>query len=322
VSATPAPKIAAEPTEERAGQPAIHTRQLTKRFGAVTALDHVNLSVAEGTRLGLLGPNGSGKSTLVRILLGLVYATSGDVELLGLAMPKHARVVLSHVGALIESPAAYRHLSGRANLLLMDAAGPYGSRHDRRARVEQALTTVGLAGVGRRRVRAYSLGMRQRLGLAGTLLRSPQLLLLDEPTNGLDPQGIHELRELLQTVNAAGTTVVLSSHLLTEVEALCTEVAVLDSGRLVVHCPLDELRRPTGRIVMWISDVARCQQILGDQVVEVHDDRLVVRSEEPAAVNAVLVNAGIEVHEMTIQRQSLEDVVIALTAHGSDRVAG
>jgi len=181
----------------------IITRALTKRYGAVTAVQSVDLDVREGDRYGLLGPNGSGKTTLVRMLLGLVYATSGEIEVLGRPMPRQVREVLPQIGALIEEPAAYPHLSGRANLALFDAAGPGGmaARRTRGKRIGEALEQVGLAGVGRRPVKAYSLGMRQRLGLAAALIRRPRLLVLDEPGNGLDPRGIRDLRELIIGLN-------------------------------------------------------------------------------------------------------------------------
>lgn len=300
---------------------AIVTRGLTKKFGAVTAVDHVDVDIATGVRLGLLGPNGSGKSTLVRMLLGLIFATSGEIEVLGQSMPKGARQVLPKVGALVEGPGAYGHLTGRSNLLLLDAAGPGGSRRDRRTRVDEVLTVVGLAGAGRRRVRAYSLGMRQRLGLASALLRDPELLLLDEPTNGLDPQGIHELHELLLEVNRSGTTVVLSSHLLAEVETLCTDVAVLDRGRLAFHGPLAELRRPTGRVTVNTPDIAEALLLLGSRVADRTGDRLLVTDPDPAAVNAELVRAGIRVQEIAVERRTLEEVVLAMTGPGEDRVA-
>ena len=202
----------------------IVTRALTKRYGAVNAVQSVDLDVRAGDRYGLLGPNGSGKTTLVRMLLGLVYATSGEIEVMGRPVPRRAREVLPQIGALNEDPAAYPHLSGRANLALVDAAGPGGwaARRTRGRRIGEALEQVGLAGVGRRPVKAYSLGMRQRLGLAAALLRRPRLLVLDEPGNGLDPREIRDLRELIIGLNEAGVTVFLSSHLLAEVEQLCT----------------------------------------------------------------------------------------------------
>ena len=167
----------------------ITTVDLTKQYGPNTVVDGVNLAVSEGSRYGLLGPNGSGKTTLIRMLLGLVFATRGEIAVMGAAVPRHVGRVLPRVGALVEGPAAYGHLSGRRNLELLDAAGPGGRRRNRAQRVGDALDRVGLGGVDRRPVKAYSLGMRQRLGLAGALLRQPDLLILDEPTNGLDPLG-------------------------------------------------------------------------------------------------------------------------------------
>ena len=238
----------------------IRTEGLTKRFGPITAVDGVGLDVREGDVYGFLGANGSGKTTTVRMLLGLVLATSGRMELLGEEMPKSSRRVLPQIGALVEGPAAYSHLSGRRNLGLFDAMAPDGDRRTRRARVAEALERVGLAAVDDRPVRAYSLGMRQRLALAGALLRGPRLLVLDEPTNGLDPQGIQEIRELLLDLNRAGTTVFLSSHLLGEIEQLCTRVGVLDRGRLVLQAQLEDLRRPTGRVEVHTPDVDQVRE--------------------------------------------------------------
>jgi ABC-type multidrug transport system ATPase subunit len=206
----------------------ISTRGLVKRYGRLRAVDGIDLDVQQGDVYGFLGANGSGKTTTVRMLLGLVLPTSGTIELLGERMPRAGRRVLPRVGALIEGPAHYGHLSGRENLSLLDASGRGGSWRTRRSRVDEVLDQVGLGGVGRRPVKAYSLGMRQRLGLAGALLRRPDLLVLDEPTNGLDPQGISEIRELLLGLHRDGTTIFLSSHLLAEVEQLCSRVGVLD----------------------------------------------------------------------------------------------
>lgn len=300
----------------------IRTVGLTKRFGSVIAVDRVDLDVREGDRYGFLGPNGSGKTTTVRMLLGLVFATSGSIELLGHPVPKRARQALVDIGALIEGPAAYGHLSARSNLMLMDAAGPRGSRRTRRARVGDVLEQVGLDAVGRRPVKAYSLGMRQRLGLAAALLRKPRLLVLDEPTNGLDPQGIREVRDLLVTLNEQGTTVFLSSHLLTEVEALCTRIGVLDRGRLVLQGDLAALQRPTGRVLVRTADPDIAASVLDGQLEQRDGDRLVVRGLAPEELTAQLVRAGARITELVGERQTLEDVVLAVTSSGSDRVAG
>ena len=311
------------------GAAVIRTRALTKRYGAVTAVRSVDLEVRAGDRYGLLGPNGSGKTTLVRMLLGLVYATSGEIEVLGRRMPRHAREVLPQVGALIEEPAAYPHLSGRTNLALLDAAGPGGlsARRTRKRRVDEALEQVGLGGVGRRPVKAYSLGMRQRLGLAGALIRRPKLLVLDEPGNGLDPHGIRDLRELLIGLNEAGVTVFLSSHLMAEVEQLCTRVGVLDAGRLVLQDDLAALRAPTGRVVVDTPDADRAVALLDGQVERRDGDQLLVRpvvgdgaAGDAAGLNARLVEAGLRVSAIGPHQRTLEEIVLSVTGTGSDHV--
>jgi ABC-type multidrug transport system ATPase subunit len=298
----------------------IVTRGLTKRYGSVLAVDGVDLTVREGDRYGFLGPNGSGKTTLVRMLLGLVYATSGEIEVLGARMPRRAAEVLPRIGAMVEGPAAYPHLSGRRNLALLDASGPGGSRRTRRARIEEALARVGLSGIDRRPVKAYSLGMRQRLGLAAALLRQPRLLILDEPTNGLDPKGIHEIRDLLIELNAAGTTVFLSSHLLSEVEQLCTRVGIVDRGRLVLEDELATIRGATGLVLVQSPDAADVVPLLNGQLVARDGENLVIRHEDPAALNATLVTAGLRVASIAPQRRTLEQVVLEVTGAGSDRV--
>jgi ABC-2 type transport system ATP-binding protein len=297
----------------------IQTHEVTKRFGRVEAVREVSLDVREGDRYGLLGPNGSGKSTLVRMLLGLVYATSGSISVLGEPVPRHVGRVLPSIGAVIEEPAAYPHLSGRANLRLLDAAGPSGSRSSRRRRVDEALERVGLAGIDRRPVRAYSLGMRQRLGLAAALVRPPRLLILDEPTNGLDPRGIRDIRSLLESLNASGVTIFLSSHLLPEVSALCTRVGVLDAGRLVLQDDLPALQRPTGQVLIKTVDTERAIATLDGQVTRCAGDSLLVRSSDPASLNARLVAAGVRVFSLSEQRRTLEDIVLEVTGAGSDQ---
>jgi ABC-type multidrug transport system ATPase subunit len=322
--------------------PVIATRGLTKRYGRFTAVDGLDLLVRQGDRYGFLGPNGSGKTTTVRMLLGLVFATSGSIEVLGRAIPRHACDVLGQVGALVEGPGAYGHLSARANLRLLDAAGPSraggdaagpGGRRTRGRRIDEALEQVGLADVGRRPVRAYSLGMRQRLGLAAALVRAPRLLVLDEPTNGLDPRGISEVRDLLLALNRAGATVFLSSHLLAEVELFCDRVGVLDRGRLVAQDDLDALRGPTGRTVVRVSDPAAARLLLRPFLPDVdahpgpahpgaaHPNgangmaagRLVLDGTTVAEATARLVRGGVEVLEAAPERRTLEQTVLGLT---------
>jgi ABC-type multidrug transport system ATPase subunit len=298
----------------------ITTHDLTKRYGRTVAVDSVDLDVREGDRYGLLGPNGSGKTTLVRMLLGLVFATRGEIEVLGSPVPKRVRDVLPYIGALVEGPGAYPNLSGRTNLALFDAAGPDSPRRDRRKRIGEALERVGLAGIDRRPVRAYSLGMRQRLGLAGALLRKPRLLILDEPTNGLDPRGIREVRDLLAELNGQGTTVFLSSHLLAEIDALCTRVGVMDRGRLVLQDELEHLRAPTGRVTVGTPTPDRVAALLDGRVEQRAGETLTVRHDDPGALNAELVAAGVTVTAIGAERRTLEQVVLDATTTSSDRV--
>ncbi|MBW0103946.1 ABC transporter ATP-binding protein [Pseudonocardia sp. KRD291] len=301
----------------------IRTEGLTKRFGRIVAVDGVDLQVPAGSRFGLLGPNGSGKTTMVRMLLGLVHATSGTAQVLGEPMPRAAASVLPRVGALVEGPAAWPGLPGRSNLRMLDAAGTRGGLlvrpGARRRRVEEALEQVGLAGVDRRPVRAYSLGMRQRLGIAAALLRRPPLLILDEPTNGLDPRGIGEIRRLLVSLNAGGTTVVLSSHLLSEVEALCTRIGLMDAGRLVLTEDMDVLRAPTGRVIVHTPDPDAAARLLGGVVEERAGTTVTVRADDPAGLNAHLVSRGVAVTGLEVERRTLEQVVLQRSGSGADR---
>ena len=298
----------------------IRTSGLTKRFGPVLAVDDVDVVVQRGDRYGLLGPNGSGKTTLVRMLLGLVYATSGEISVMDVPVPRRVAEVLPRIGALVEGPGMYGHLSGRTNLALFDAAGPRRSTvaSPRRHRIEAALERVGLGGIDGRPVKAYSLGMRQRLGLAAALLRSPELLILDEPTNGLDPRGIREIRDLLVELNEAGTTVFLSSHLLSEVEQLATRVGVFDRGRLVLQDSLASLRAPTGLVEVRTPDAGRAVALLDGRVERRVADTLLVRHADPATLNALLVADGVRVAEIAPQRRGLEQIVLEVTGAGSD----
>jgi ABC-type multidrug transport system ATPase subunit len=311
----------------------IRSEGLTKRFGGLVAVDGLDLDVREGDLFGFLGPNGSGKTTTVRMLLGLVFATSGRIEVLGRPMPRAARQVLPQVGSLVEGPGFYPHLSGRANLALFDAAGPRLSGgpprrfpgpprnlgRDRRRRVDDALARVGLEGVGRRPVRAYSTGMRQRLGLAAALLRAPRLLVLDEPTNGLDPHGMREVRDLLVELVRGGTTVFLSSHLLAEVELICSRAAIVDKGRLVAQDRVEALLGPTGRVLVTTPDVGAAADLAaalpGVRLGERGRDRLAVHLDgtAPEALNRRLVDGGIRVRELLVERPTLEDVFLRLT---------
>lgn len=243
----------------------IETHALTKRFrGGQLAVNHLDLTVPRGSVFGFLGPNGSGKTTTIRMLLGLIAPTSGTANLLGQPMPRAARSVLPGVGALIEGPALYGFLSGRDNLLRYDSADPQADPRTRRARVDAAIERVGLAPAAAKKARAYSLGMKQRLGLASALLQPRGLLVLDEPTNGLDPQGMREIRALVRELADDGTTVFLSSHLLDEIEQVCTHAAVMARGRLLTQGRVADLAT-RGRLAVGTPDPARAARVLKER---------------------------------------------------------
>ncbi|MFJ5529498.1 ABC transporter ATP-binding protein [Streptomyces sp. NPDC093261] len=308
--------------------PVIATRALTKRYrGGQLAVDGLDLTVPAGSVFGFLGPNGSGKTTTIRMLMGLIEPTSGTVRVLGRSMPRASRAVLPHVGALIEGPALYGFLSGRDNLLRYDSADPTADPRTRRARIEAALDRVGLTAAAGKKAKAYSLGMKQRLGLAAALLQPRRLLVLDEPTNGLDPQGMREIRSLVRELASEGTTVFLSSHLLDEIEQVCTHAAVMAQGRLIAQGAVADLASGArGRLVVTTPDVTEAARVLKEQGVAdvvVGEGRVTgdPPEGEPADVNAALVTAGIRVRGFGVERASLEDAFVALTGEGFD-VAG
>ncbi|WP_031510985.1 ABC transporter ATP-binding protein [Streptomyces megasporus] len=309
----------------------VETRGLTKRYrGGRPAVADLDLSVPRGSVFGFLGPNGSGKTTTIRMLLGLIEPSGGGVRMLGEPMPDAARRVLPRVGALIEGPALYGFLSGRDNLARFDAADPTADPRTRAARVGRALERVGLTAAAGKRARTYSLGMKQRLGLAAALLQPRDLLVLDEPTNGLDPQGMREIRALVRELADDGTTVFLSSHLLDEVEQVCTHAAVMARGRLLTQGPVAELAAGAhGRLVVTTPDSADAVRVLkewGVTDLTVDGDRVTgevptVDPPDPADLNAALVRSGVRVRAFGTERVSLEDAFVALTGEGFD-VAG
>ncbi len=315
--------------------PVIEARGLTKRYrGGQLAVDGLDLTVPDGSVFGFLGPNGSGKTTTIRMLLGLVQPTSGTAGLFGRPMPQAARAMLPHVGALIEGPAQYGFLSGRDNLVRYDATDPTADPRTRSARVDAALERVGLAAASAKKAKAYSLGMKQRLGIAAALLRPRRLLVLDEPTNGLDPQGMREIRALVRELAAEGSTVFLSSHLLDEIEQVCTHAAVMAQGRLIVQGPVAELSAGTrGRLAVTTPDPADAARVLrehGVTGIEAGAGRVTgdlpagageAEPVDPADLNAALVRAGVRVRAFGVERGTLEDAFVALTGEGFD-VAG
>jgi ABC-2 type transport system ATP-binding protein len=307
---------------------AIRTSGLTKPYrGGQVADDAQDLYEPEGTVYGFLGPNGSGKTTTIRMVLGLVAPTSGSVSLLDEAMPGGWAAALPRVGALIEGPACYPFLTGVENLARLDAADATAAPRTRSARIDTALERVGLTAARDKRYRAYSLGMRQRLGIAAALLRPRDLLVLDEPTNGLDPQGTREVRTLVRELAAEGTTVFVSSHLLAEVEQICTHAAVLSRGRLVADGEVERLRSAvSSRLVVTTPDVgAAAATLVGLGFTDVEQlDHTVSAVAGALAVEdacAALVADGVRVRGLAVDRPSLEDAFVALTGEGFD-VAG
>jgi ABC-2 type transport system ATP-binding protein len=297
---------------------------LTKRFrGGQLAVDGINLAVPAGSVYGFLGPNGSGKTTTIRMLLGLIRPTAGSHSVLGLDMPDRQADALPLVGSLVEGPAFYPHLSGRDNLARLDAADRTTDRPSSAARIDQALDRVGLLAAADKRYKAYSLGMKQRLGIATGLLRPRRLVILDEPTNGLDPQGTREVRSLIRRIAADGTTVFVSSHLLAEVEQICTHLGVMRAGQLVFEGPLAELHGQAQRLLVRTSEPELAARVLtglgltgvassGREVTADLGDML------PEDINAKLVGEGVPVAGLETPRRSLEDEFVELTGEGFD----
>ena len=303
---------------------AIASRGLTKRFGGKAAVDAVDLVVPRGSVYGFLGPNGSGKTTTIRMLLGLVRPSAGTSSLLGERIPQGGQNVLPLVGSLVEGPAFHPYLSGRANLQRLDAADLTADPRTARQRIDTALDRVGLLAAAGKRYRAYSLGMRQRLAIAGALLTPKDLLVLDEPTNGLDPQGTREVRSLVASLAEEGATVLVSSHLLSEVEQMCSHIGVMHVGRLVAQGPVGQVRagaQPRARVdTDRPEDAAGVLRRLGltEVAVDHGHARALIGAVRPEDVVAELVGAGVPVRGFTVEAPSLEDLFVSLTGEGFD----
>ena len=321
-SAPPSLPLPPSPSERPAAGCAVETRGLTKRFGANLAVGGVELHVPRGSAFGYLGPNGAGKTTLIRTLLGLTRADGGTMSLLGFPVPAERKQALARVGAIVDEPRFHPHLTGRDNLRLLAAArGGDASR-----RIDPSLERVGLTQRAGDKVASYSMGMRQRLGVAACLLSDPELLILDEPMNGLDPAGMHEMRTMIRSLVDEGRTVMLSSHLLDEVERTCDAVAIVDHGRVIRQGPIDELVRSAGaRVVrLDLSDPAEAGRLLEQAglaaSVSLGELKLTVtlRSdasrETVAEVNRRLVEGGISVYGLQEVHASLEDWFLSVTS--------
>jgi ABC-2 type transport system ATP-binding protein len=306
--------------KEGSGTFVVETSRLRKRFGDRIAVDDVDLRVPRGSAFGYLGPNGAGKTTLIRMLLGLTGATSGTMHLLGRPVPAERRAALARVGAIVEEPRFHRHLTGRENLTVI-AAAREPAAHDR---IDGALTRVGLSQRADERVKRYSLGMRQRLGVARSLLADPELLILDEPTNGLDPAGIHEFRDMIRGFVAEGRTVLLSSHLLDEVEKICDEVAIVDRGKVVVQGSIADLAAGGKQtILIATSDEEQALALLSEHrgvksaIAEANGIRVTVSANSVEAQDDIsrrLVLAGLAIRRFEPARVSLEQRFLEITS--------
>jgi len=309
--------------KEGSGAFVVETSGLTKRFGDRVAVDDVELRIPRGSAFGYLGPNGAGKTTLIRMLLGLTDATSGTMQLLGRPVPADRAAALARVGAIVEEPRFHGYLTGRENLSVV-AAAREPEAHDR---IDGALARVGLSQRADERVKRYSLGMRQRLGVARSLLADPELLILDEPTNGLDPAGIHEFRDMIRGFVAEGRTVLLSSHLLDEVEKICDQVAIVDRGRVVMQGSIEDLAAdgaPT--ILIATSDDTLALGVLGqhravDTTTTAEPDGIRVTlhcdvEAEGAAddIGRRMFEAGLAIRHFERARASLEQRFLEITS--------
>ena len=298
------------------GETVIETRALRKEFrtraGTRVAVHDLDLDVPRGGVHGFLGPNGSGKTTTIRMLLGLATPTSGTMRLFGESVPAALPAVMPRVGAVVESPKFAPHFTGRQNLALLAAT----VGRDREA-VDDALDKVGLGQRAEERFKGYSLGMKQRLAIAATLLKTPDLLILDEPTNGLDPAGIREIRDLVKGLGASGVTVLLSSHILAEVQQVCDSVTIIGNGRLLASGAVDDLMATTGAYRLVADDPAGAAALLQAQGMSTVADgtALTVQTERPGAdISRVLGEGGVWLHELTPLRADLESVFLDLTA--------
>jgi len=304
---------------------AIRTVGLTKSFGSHNAVDAIDLRVPRGSIFGFLGPNGSGKTTTIRMLMGLANISSGEVSLLGYSVPDEIGKALPKVGALVEGPAFYPYLSGRDNLIRFDSADRYADPATRSARVDAALAKVGLTQAEGKKVHAYSLGMKQRLGIANALLQPRDLLVLDEPTNGLDPQGTREVRNLIRLLASEGITIFISSHLLVEIEQICTHLAVMSQGRIVAQGSVEELSRAeimSLRLVSAQSELAinglKSLGINATAEADLITATVAAAQIEPERIVSVLVELGVGIKSFSLAAPTLEERFVLLTGEGFD----
>ncbi len=317
----PSPQASAR---REAGAVVLRTHDLTKRYGERLAVNNLNLEVYRGDIFGFLGPNGAGKTTTIRMILGLITPTSGSVEVLGQDVATHRAEVLPRVGALVETPALYLYLSGRDNLRVVgDALGGVSDE-----RIQAVLQMVGLAARQKDRVKTYSLGMKQRLGVAIALLNDPDLLVLDEPANGLDPAGIVEMRDLMRRLSAEGKTIFISSHVLGEVRQICTRVAILNLGKLVTESTVEDLTRGQGEFAVQVERPREALALMQAQPwgksarIDEANGTLITQAPNGSGrdLNLFLVNLGFAPASLIPQTQDLESIFLTLTNNTAGEV--
>ncbi|MGE7941387.1 ABC transporter ATP-binding protein [Lysinibacillus xylanilyticus] len=290
------------------------TNELTKKYKGHTSVEGLNLQIERGQIYGFLGPNGAGKTTTIRMLLGLIKPTKGTIEIFGQSLKKDRLQILQRIGSLVESPTFYGNLTGRENLEAVRRL-----RNLAENRVNEVLEVVRLTKVANRLTKEYSLGMKQRLGIATALLSKPDLLILDEPTNGLDPSGIQEIRELIKKLPESGMSVLLSSHLLSEIDQIATQVGIIHSGKMIFQDSIEQLRRKRKPLLkVGVSDLVEANTILKEKGLktDLQKDFLWLHQTEPefvSEINSILVHSGLSVYRLEEVKRTLEDIFLELT---------
>jgi ABC-2 type transport system ATP-binding protein len=302
----------------------IKTTDLTRKFKGSTVVDQINLTIKKGEIYGFLGPNGAGKTTTIRMLLGLMKPTSGKIELFGEDVKHDHLKALKKIGSLVESPSYYGHLTARENL---EALRKILQVH--KSRIDEVLSIVRLTKDADRAVKGYSLGMKQRLGIAAAILGRPELLILDEPTNGLDPSGIHEIRDLIKSMpEQYGITILISSHLLSEIDQMATQVGIISKGQMIFQDSIETLRnKARAQIMIKVKDAKKAKALLlaKGYLVEIENEYVIcedMADEKVATIIMILVNGGLAVYRVEEKRKSLEDIFLDLTSEGGAQHAG
>ncbi|OAS87772.1 MULTISPECIES: ABC transporter ATP-binding protein [Metabacillus] len=302
----------------------IKTTDLTRKFKGKTVVDDINLTIKKGEIYGFLGPNGAGKTTTIRMLLGLMKPTSGKIELFGEDVKHNHLKALKKIGSLVESPSYYGHLTARENLEALRKILQVS-----KSRIDEVLSIVRLTKDADRAVKGYSLGMKQRLGIAAAILGRPELLILDEPTNGLDPSGIHEIRDLIKNMpEQYGITILISSHLLSEIDQMATQVGIISKGQMIFQDSIEMLRnKAMAQIMIKVKDAKKAKALLLAKgfLVDVENDYVIcedMADEKVATIITILVNGGLAVYRVEEKRKSLEEIFLDLTSEGGAQHAG